>query len=112
MTDGNGTVTDARGNPGSHRGRRRRPRRTENAIHVPSGPFAADDSEPISVGGRSRHTLLFDYDADYDEAYNADPTNYLHQIVETGMTDTSLLGMPRLRGGHDRVHWVRASVRT
>ncbi len=46
----------------------------------------------LSVDGDSQHTVTYDYDSDYDANYNASPTNYIHQVVQTGKTDTSLSG--------------------
>ena len=40
-----------------------------------------------SLDGKSRHTIVFDYDADTDSAYNTAPTVNLHRIIETGKTD-------------------------
>ncbi len=45
-----------------------------------------------SVDGTHTHTKTFDYDSDYNTNYNQAPTNFLHQIVETGQTDTTMSG--------------------
>ncbi len=40
-----------------------------------------------SLDGQSRHTIVFDYDADTDSAYNTVPTVNLHRIIEAGKAD-------------------------
>jgi YD repeat-containing protein len=98
VTDGNGVTTayanyDARGNP-------------QLIVEGNAGPLARATtltyhpilSRPLtisrpSVDGVSQHTITYDYDADYDTSYNANPTNYLHQVIETGTIDTTLSGV-------------------
>ena len=45
-----------------------------------------------SIDGASQHVTTYDYDADYDGTYNAAPTNFVHQVIEQGKTDTALSG--------------------
>jgi hypothetical protein len=48
----------------------------------------------LSVDGVRTHTKTYDYDADFDGNYNRTPTNFVHQVVEFGQTDTTLSGVP------------------
>jgi YD repeat-containing protein len=97
LTDGNGVVTtysnyDEKGNPRTIVEGSGTPvaRTTTYTFHpLLSSPLSASR---LSVDGVHQHTITYDYDSDYDLNYNAHPTNYLHQIVETGQTDITLSG--------------------
>jgi YD repeat-containing protein len=99
FTNGNGHVRsftsyDAKGNPTSisEASDTASPRVTTFTYHsVLSRPLSMTRNSVDGVAGHS-HVMTWDYDSDYNNIYNQSPTNYLHQIVETGYTDGSLAG--------------------
>ena len=97
VTDGNGVVKiyggyDGKGNPTSIIEGAGGPLERQTAI-----AYHPTLSTPVSIGrlsvdGASQHTVIYDYDSDYDTNPNADATAFLHQIIETGRTDTGMTG--------------------
>jgi YD repeat-containing protein len=100
-TDGNGVLStfgpyDAHGNPLSITEASGTPqaRVTTFTYHpVLSRPLSVSVPSVDGISGH-QHTIVWDYDCDYDQNYNLDPTlsNYVHQIVESGYTAPGLTG--------------------
>jgi YD repeat-containing protein len=78
------TITEASGTPQA--------RTTTLTYHpVLSRPLSIARASVDGIAGH-QHILTWDYDSDYNTSYNQSPTNYVHQVVESGYTDNNLAG--------------------
>ena len=66
-----------------------------------SSPLTMSRASVDGVAGH-QHTVTWDYDCDYDQNYNTDPTlsNTVHQIVDTGYTASELTGTLNSQESH------------
>ena len=78
------TITEASGTPQA--------RTTTLTFHpVLSRPLTLARASVDGIAGH-QHIITWDYGSAYSTSYNQSPTNYVHQIVESGYTDNNLAG--------------------
>ena len=96
-TDGNNNTTlfstyDSRGNPTTITEASGTPLSRINTLTfhpVLSRPLTLARASVDGIAGH-QHIITWDYGSAYSTSYNQSPTNYVHQIVESGYTDNNL----------------------